>query len=108
MKTLLALVVAGCVLAFSPAHARKGNPEAGKAKSTPCAACHGANGVSAAPAFPVLAGQHRDYLEHVLHEYRTGKRRNPIMIEQAKGLSDADIADLAAYFSAQTGLGVKY
>ncbi len=102
-------IVLAAVLVFAlPAHASKGNAEAGKAKSTACAACHGEDGVSKIPSFPKLAGQHRDYLVHALKEYQSGKRKNPIMAEQVKNLSDADMADLAAWFSAQKGLSIKY
>ena len=106
MKATLLVASTALVLAL-PAQAR-GNVEAGKAKSTVCAACHGAEGVSTVPSFPKLAGQNPDYLVHSLQAYKSGKRKNPIMAEQAKNLSDADIADLAAYFSAQKGLSVKY
>jgi cytochrome c553 len=105
MKATL-LVLAAVALAL-PAHAR-GNVEAGKAKSAACAACHGTEGVSKVAFFPKLAGQHPDYLAHALKEYKSGKRKNPTMAEQAKNLSDTDIADLAAYFSSQKGLSVKY
>jgi cytochrome c553 len=91
-----------------PAHAAKGNVDAGKAKSTACAACHGYNGVSEVTGFPILAGQHRDYLVHALNAYKSGKRKNPVMAEQVKNLSETDIADLAAYFSSQKKLDVKY
>ncbi|MDT3707864.1 MAG: cytochrome c [Thiobacillus sp.] len=102
------LILAAIALGMSlPTHA-KGNVEAGKAKSTPCAVCHGADGVSAVPTFPKLAGQHRDYLYQVLRDYKAGRRKNPIMAGQVANLSDADMADLAAYFSAQHGLSVKY
>ena len=105
-KTLFLL--AAVALGFSlPVHA-KGNYEAGKAKSTTCAACHGADGVSTIGSFPKLAGQHRDYLYHALKDYKSGKRKNPIMAGQVGNLSDEDMADLAAYFSAQKGLSVKY
>jgi cytochrome c553 len=107
MKTTL-LLLAAAILLTGPVHAAKGNAEAGKAKSTTCAACHGADGVSAIPSFPKLAGQHPDYLVHALKEYKSGKRKNPVMAEQAKNLSDADMADLAAWFSVQKGLSVKY
>jgi cytochrome c553 len=99
-------LLAACVL-LSPAHA-KGNAEAGKAKSTACAACHGQTGVSEVSTFPKLAGQQRDYLYHALKDYKSGKRKNPIMAGQVANLSDADMADLAKYFSEQTGLTLKY
>jgi cytochrome c553 len=105
MKATL-LILAAVVLSLQ-AHAR-GNVEAGKAKSAVCAACHGADGVSLVALFPKLAGQHPDYLVHALKDYRSGKRKNPTMAEQAKNLSDEDIEDLAAYFSSQKGLVVKY
>ena len=101
--TLLALAC----FAVLPVHA-KGNAEAGKAKSTACAACHGATGVSEVSSFPVLAGQQRDYLYHALKDYKSGKRKNPIMSGQVANLSDADMADLAKYYSQQTGLTLKY
>jgi cytochrome c553 len=85
-----------------------GNAEAGKAKSTTCAACHGADGVSSVPSFPKLAGQNQDYLYHSLKAYKSGKRKNPIMAGQVQALSDEDMHDLAMYFSKQKGLYVKY
>lgn len=101
-------ILAAVALGFSlPVHA-KGNYEAGKAKSAACAACHGADGVSAIPSFPKLAGQQRDYLYHALKDYKSGKRNNSLMAEQVKNLSDADMLDLAMYFSKQKGLTLKY
>ncbi len=108
MKTIPFLLVAASLALALPAHASKGNAEAGKAKSTACAACHGEDGVSKIPSFPKLAGQHRDYLYHALKDYQSGKRKNPVMSEQVKNLSDADLADLAAWFSSQKGLSIKY
>ena len=107
MKTPLFILAAVALAASLPVHA-KGNYEAGKAKSTSCAACHGAEGVSAVPSFPTLAGQHRDYLYHSLKDYKSGKRNNPLMAEQVKALSDADMLDLAMYYSKQKGLTLKY
>lgn len=107
MKKTLFILTAIALGASLPTHA-KGNVEAGKAKSTACAACHGADGVSTIPSFPKLAGQHSDYLYQALKDYKTGKRKNPIMAGQVANLSDQDMADLAAYFSRQKGLTVKY
>jgi len=101
-------ILAAATLGFSlPVHA-KGNAEAGKAKSTTCAACHGADGVSTISSFPKLAGQQRDYLYHALKDYKSGKRNNPLMAEQVKNLSDDDMLDLAMYYSKQKGLTLKY
>lgn len=107
MKTSLTILATLLLAGSMTAHA-KGDYEAGKAKSAACAACHGADGVSATPAFPTLAGQHRDYLYHSLRDYKSGKRKNPIMAGQVEALSDADMADLALFYSRQKGLTVKY
>ena len=85
-----------------------GNPEAGKAKSAACAGCHNADGNSTSSMFPRLAGQHKDYLFHSLQAYKSGKRKNPIMAGQVQNLTVADMADLAAYYSKQKGLEIKY
>ena len=71
-----------------------------------CAACHGENGDKPlAPDYPVLAGQHADYLAAALKAYRSGRREHPIMAMQvqALGLTDGDIARMAAHFAAQKG-----
>ena len=85
-----------------------GNPEAGKAKSAACAGCHNADGNSTSAMFPKLAGQQKDYLFHSLQAYKSGKRKNPIMAGQVQNLTLTDMADLAAYFSKQKGLVIKY
>lgn len=69
-----------------------------------CVACHGQNGIGASPAWPTLAGQHEDYLVHALKQYRSGERRNAVMMPMASGLSDADIARLAAFYAGLRGL----
>ena len=107
MKTRILLCAAALVLSTG-AFAASGDATAGKKKSTPCAVCHGENGISVAPEFPNLAGQYPDYIEAALRHYQNGKRKNPIMAEQVKSLSQKDILDLAAYFSSQRGLAVKY
>ncbi|MEO8160970.1 MAG: cytochrome c [Arenimonas sp.] len=81
-----------------PALASSGNIAAGKAKAQVCAACHGDGNKTLNDTYPKLAGQYPDYLAKVLHEYKSGKRKNAIMGAQAQTLSEADIANLAAYF----------
>lgn len=100
------LLVAAAFTYATAAHA--GDAAAGKEKSKVCAACHGENGVSPAPDFPTLAGQYNDYLVQALNAYKSGARKNPIMAGQVTSLKKEDIADLAAYFSSQQGLAVKY
>jgi len=69
-----------------------------------CAACHGQNGISMGPLWPTLAGQHEDYLVNSLEQYRSGARKDPVMMPMATPLTDADIALLARYFSRLEGL----
>ena len=99
----------GLVLLNTSAFAIDGDPEAGKAKSVTCAACHGADGNSAIDMNPKIAGQHAGYLYKQLKEFKQaamtgGKegRNNAVMNGMAMPLSDQDMKDLAAYFSDQT------
>ena len=101
MKTLFTIAMIAA-LAGGVAHAA--NPEAGKEKSRPCAACHGPDGNSTAADFPRLAGQHFDYLVKTLKDYKAGARKNAIMAPQVANLTERDIEDLAAFFSHQQGL----
>ena len=80
----------------------EGSAQAGKAKSAVCAACHGVDGNSVNPEWPSLAGQHADYIVDQIAAYKFGARQNALMSPQAALLSDADTADLAAFFSSQT------
>lgn len=73
--------------------------EAPPAKAQACVACHGENGVSSNPEWPNLAGQHAGYLAIQLKAFRDGSRSNPVMAPFVAGLTDADITDLAAYYS---------
>lgn len=72
---------------------------AGRAKARMCAVCHGEFGISMLPNTPHLAGQPEIYLAEQLKAYRSGKRANEIMGVIAKPLSDAEIADLSAWFA---------
>ncbi len=65
-----------------------------------CAACHGTNGRSVAGT-PVLAGMEREELVRQLQAFRDGKRQGTIMFRLAKGYTDAEIAAMADYFTAQ-------
>jgi cytochrome c553 len=72
---------------------------AGKEKAAPCAACHGAEGMSGNPEWPSLAGQQQAYLVTALKAYQTGARQNSMMAGLAKSLSNTDIGQLAAYYA---------
>ena len=94
-----ALVLFGAV---STAHAA-GNANAGQTKTVTCAACHGpAGNKTMLPAYPKLAGQHADYIAKQLADFKSGVRKDATMAGMSAGLSDEDMADLAAYFAAQT------
>jgi cytochrome c553 len=100
-KGIIALVLCGVSLAANAG----GNAVNGEAlaKKYACASCHGADFNKAIdPTYPKLAGQHADYLQHALQAYKRGGtkpygRNNAIMAGMVAGLSDKDMADLAAY-----------
>ena len=105
MKRLfcIGLSLAAAALAPVTAHAAPGDPVAGKDKTSMCAGCHGIPGYKT--AFPVtynvpkIGGQHAAYIVKALQAYKSGDRSHPSMRSIAAGLSDQDMADLAAYYS---------
>jgi cytochrome c553 len=72
---------------------------AGKTKAAVCAGCHGADGHSVNPMWPSLAGQQGMYLEKQIKAFRDGTRKDPTMSPMAAGLTDEDVANIAAYFA---------
>ena len=71
-------------------------------KAITCAACHGADGKAVLSPYPNLAGQNHDYLVYALKAYRAGDRSAGfanLMQQQATSLTDADIDELANYYS---------
>ncbi len=94
------------ILAMSSNIINAGDYKNGQEKSQICAACHGVDGISQIKTYPILAGQHKNYLIHSLKEYRSGERKNIIMKGFAQNLSDKDIEDLSTYFSMQKGLTI--
>ena len=78
-----------------------GDVEAGRRKAQACTPCHGTEGLSVAPDAPNLAGQPELYLATQLRHYRGGQRKHEVMSLMAKPLSDADIDNLAAWFSSR-------
>lgn len=106
MKVFFAFCLSLGVAALAPvvAHAADGDPAAGKGKTAMCAGCHGIPGYKT--AFPVtysvpkLGGQHAAYLVKALQAYKSGDRTHPSMRAIAAGLTDQDMADIAAYYAA--------
>jgi cytochrome c553 len=72
---------------------------AGKTKAAKCTVCHGLDGLAKNPDAPNLAGDSANYIRKQLDAYKNGERKDPQMSIMAKGLSDEDIADLAAWYS---------
>jgi cytochrome c553 len=70
-------------------------------KAAPCGACHGATGNSSIPTVPSLAGQPAIYLHWQLILFRDGRRKDPQMTPLAAPLTDADMAELSAWYAAQ-------
>jgi cytochrome c553 len=99
-------MVTGAVLAFaaSATVAADGNAAKGKEKTALCEGCHGIEDYRTAyPAVyhvPKLGGQHASYLAKALQAYKSGERSHPTMRAIAAGLTDQDMADLAAYYAA--------
>jgi cytochrome c553 len=95
------LVMASVLLALlSPAAQAAGDAAAGRRKAVQCQTCHGLDGLSKIPEAPNLAGQPELYLVKSLNDFRQGVRKNEMMSIVSQALSDADIADLAAYYAA--------
>ncbi|MGZ8227132.1 MAG: c-type cytochrome [Methylococcaceae bacterium] len=98
------LLTASLVLAFTGApsilHA-EGDIDAGKEKAASCASCHGEQGNSMVGAFPKLAQQHSSYLVKQLTAFKNGTRKDPMMSGMAMGLTEEDMADIAAYYADQ-------
>jgi len=100
MKRALTLLSLGAVMALASAPLlANGSASNGKTKAAVCFACHGADGNAVDPQYPRLAGQYNEYLQQILHEYKDGRRNNPIMKGMVATLSDQDIEDISAYFS---------
>jgi len=108
MKTV-ALLLSSLMLAVT---AQANEPAAAAAKpdlakggaisSQTCAACHSADGSRGSPANPILQGQHPEYLAKQLAEFKSGKRKNPVMSGMAAPLSEEDIRNVAAFYAAKT------
>lgn len=75
--------------------------EEGRQKAQVCGACHGADGNSMIPATPSISGQPAQFIVTQLFMFREGKRKDAQMSPFASSLTNADLNDLAAYFSAQ-------
>jgi cytochrome c553 len=89
-----------CILVASGSVCDAGDVKAGRTKALMCQACHGLDGLSKAPDAPNIAAQIEPYIVAQLQAFKSGARKNDAMSVVTPSLSDTDIEDLAAYFSA--------
>jgi cytochrome c553 len=94
-------IAAGLVLVALPHALWAQDVEAGRKKAEACVACHGPNGNSSVPQFPILAGQTARYVYLQLKDFKEGRRKEPAMEPIVKELTREDMFDLAAFFAAQ-------
>ena len=102
LHPIVAVAGALALLAMSSQASAQGSASAGQAKSAVCAACHGPDGNSPNPVWPSLAGQHAAYIARQIEAFKAGEREDALMSSFAVQLSDADAADVAAFFESQT------
>ena len=103
ISTMTAAVLGVSALHALPALAADaGDPAAGRGKASMCIGCHSIDYYKTVfPEVyhvPKIGGQHSAYIVKALQEYKAGNRSHPSMRAIAAGLSDKDMADLAAYF----------
>ena len=102
--TTIFAVAVSCATAASLAQEIKGDAKAGETKNAMCIGCHGIKGYQASfpevYKVPMISGQGAKYITAALNEYKKGERKHPTMRAIADSLTDQDIADLAAHYSA--------
>ena len=99
MLKYLSLIVVSTLSIASVNTYAAGDATAGEAKTVVCASCHGSQGISSISVNPNLAGQVPGYIEAQLKAFKSGERSSPIMAGQVLSLSDADMANLDAYYA---------
>jgi len=97
----IAAFLAGKPLQANPQVTEPGKPDGKLPQKAAqlCVSCHGPDGIGILGQYPTLAGQHADYIARVLHDYKAGARKNPVMAGFVTDLSDGDIRELAQYYS---------
>ncbi|MCW5700002.1 MAG: cytochrome c [Rhodospirillales bacterium] len=99
VRALSTVAATGCfVIAANPSHA--GDAAAGRKKASACAVCHGQDGLGVRPDVPHIAGQSEIYMRAQLEKFRSGERTHQEMNIIAGDLTDEDMDDLVAYYSA--------
>ena len=95
----LSVLLAGSAIAAETKPAAKPDPAKGQALAQVCVACHVADGSRGSPANPILQGQHPEYIVKQLQEFKSGKRKNAVMMGFASALSDEDMRHIAAFYA---------
>jgi cytochrome c553 len=101
-------VVAAATPAIAVAQAGQGQPVAMPPKAAACFACHGPNGNSENPQFPILAGQTWRYIYIQLKDYKEGRRSDPAMAAMVADLTRDDMIALGNFFAAQKQAPIKF
>ncbi len=98
----LSLSFSGVAHGAAAAAAKKPDLAAGEAKATAvCAACHTVDGSRGATAYPILQGQHPEYLVKQLVEFKEGKRKNAIMNGMAAALTREEMDNVSAFYASK-------
>ncbi len=100
MKHQILATASALILTASANIAIAGDAAAGKAKAASCGGCHGAQGISAVPTYPNLAGQKEAYLVKQMKAFKDKSRKDPTMNAMAAPLNDKDMANIAAFYAA--------
>jgi cytochrome c553 len=106
MKSLVALILSaafasGAALANESAPASRPDPAKGQLLTAACQACHVADGTRGAPTFPILQGQHPEYIVKQLTEFKSGKRVNAVMTGMAALVGADDLKHVAAFYGSK-------
>jgi cytochrome c553 len=103
MRAMLVLALGGGLLAQTAlAGELTGDARAGRDLARQCRTCHGIEGYAKMPIVPHIGGENPAYIRHQLTAFREGTRVHEMMSVVAAGLGDQEIADLAAWYGAQT------
>lgn len=97
----MVLTLSGVAHGSEPKKAAKPDLAAGEAKAAVCAACHTVDGSRGAATYPILQGQHPQYLAKQLVEFKEGVRKNAVMTGMAAPLSPDDIRNISAFYASK-------
>ncbi|MCA6218805.1 cytochrome c4 [Ideonella sp. B7] len=98
---VLAALMSVPALAAEAAAPSKPDLARGQAIAATCGACHTSDGTRGLPTYPILQGQHAEYLVKQLTEFKASKRANPIMNGMAAPLTEADMKNVAAFYASK-------